>query len=189
MNKQHPLAQTTEEPAREQLLCQGLDSSLGQVQFYGSSTQLEIQSQLAEDDVGNETALNLDSSQVQKVLLEIAWRYLSLQTRLVSEEYFLSHRELGLRSQYYSEFLENTLLACAARACTSTAMRKLEKPYIDRAAKDIPMELEYPTLATAQGFLLLADFEATRGRDWLGWTYMGQYFLLYSLFSLSLIVG
>lgn len=68
-------------------------------------------------------------------------------------------------------------------------MRKLEKPYIDRAAKDIPMELEYPTLATAQGFLLLADFEATRGRDWLGWTYMGQYFLLYSLFSLSLIVG
>ena len=52
------------------------------------------------------------------------------------------------------------------------------------------MELEYPTLATVQGFLILADFEATRGRDRLGWTYMGQYFLFFILiFSLFLIVG
>ena len=104
MNNQHSLAQTTEEPAHEQLLCESLDSSLGQVQFYGSSTQLEIQSQPAEEDIRNEAALNLDSSQVQKVLLEIAWRYLSLQTRLVNEQYFLSHREQGVRSQYYSKF-------------------------------------------------------------------------------------
>lgn len=174
MNNQHSLAQMTGEPAHGQLLCHDSDSSLGQVQFYGSSTQLEIQSHPTEEDIGNETALNLDSSQVQKVLLEIAWRYLSLQTRLVHEQYFLSHRELGVRSQYYSKFLENTLLACASRASTSITMRKLARPYIDRAVKDIPMELEYPTLATVQGFLLLADFEATRGCDRLGWTYMGQ---------------
>lgn len=174
INNQHSLAQMTGEPANGQLLCHDSDSSLGQVQFYRSCTQLEIQSQPTEEDIGNKTAVNLDSSQVQKMLLEVAWRYLSLQTRLVHEQYFLSHRELGVRSQYYSKFLENTLLACASRTSTSTAIRKLEKPYIDRAVKDIPMELEYPTLATVQGFLLLADCEATRGRDRLGWTYMGQ---------------
>lgn len=122
----------------------------------------------AEEDVGKEAALGLDSSQVQKVLLEIAWRYLSLQTGLVHEQYFLSHRDLGVRSQYYSPFLENALLACASRVSTSTSIRNLGKPYIDRAVKDIPMELENPTLSTIQSFLLLADFEATRDRDRLG---------------------
>lgn len=174
MNNQHSLAQMTAGPAHGQLLCHDSDISLGQIQCYRPSTQLGMQSQPAEEDVGNETALNLDSSQVQKMLLEIAWRYLSLQTRLVHEQYFLSHYELGVRTQYYSKFLENTLLACASRASTSTAIRNLQKSYIDRAVKDIPMELEYPTLATVGGFLLLADCEATRRRDRLGWTYMGQ---------------
>lgn len=132
----------------------------------------------AEEDVRNEAALNLDSSQVRKVLLEIAWRYLSLQTRLVHKQYFLSHRDLGSRSHYYSLFLENTLLACASRMSSSASIRSLGKPYIDRAVKDIPMELESPTLSTVQGFLLLADFEATQGRDRLGWTYMGMELLL-----------
>lgn len=126
------------------------------------------------EDVENEAALNLDSSQVQKVLLEIAWRYLSLQTRFVHERYFLSHRGLGVRSQYYSAFLENTLFACASRMSSSAAIRNLGTSYIDRAVKDIPMELENPRLSTVQGLLFLADFEASRDRDRLGWRYMGQ---------------
>lgn len=162
-NNQQPLAHTTE------ALCPDPGSTSNPIRFFSPSAE----------DVENETAVNLDSSQVQKVLLEIAWRYLSLQTRLVREQYFLAHRELGGRSQYYSPFLENTLLACASRMSTSAAIRKLGKAYIDRAVKTIPVELENPMLSTVQGFLLLADFEATRGRDRPGWTYMGQSILRY----------
>lgn len=143
-------------------------STLSQAQLLSSSVPA------TQEDVGNEAALNLDSSQVQKVLLQIAWRDLSLQTKLVHEQYFLSHRDLGMRSEYYSPFLENTLLACASRMSTLTAIRNLGTSYIDRAVKYIPMELENPALSTVQGLLLLADFEATRDRDRLGWTYMGQ---------------
>ena len=139
-----------------------------------SSAELEIQLSGAEEDIGTEAAVSPDSSQVQKVLLEIAWRYPSLQPWLVNEEHFQSHRRLGVLSQYYSPFLENALLACASRASTSSAIRKLGSRYIDCAMKTIHVELEDPTPATAQGFLLLADFETSRGRDRQAWTYIGR---------------
>ncbi|EQB44733.1 hypothetical protein CGLO_16486 [Colletotrichum gloeosporioides Cg-14] len=63
------------------------------------------------------------------------------------------------------------MLACATRIRTSSSVRKLGRAYADLAKKDIVFELERPTIATLQGFLLLSDFEATSARDRIGWTY------------------
>ena len=179
-NSQHPSVQMMVElamptpPADEQQRRQAANSGLNQGQFFRPLVPPQIQSPCTEEDNENKAAFNLDSSQVRRLLLDIAWRYFSLQISVVDKRRFLSHREIGIRSQYFSGFLENSLLACASRVSTSVAIRNLGKLYVDRATQDIPTELECPTLGTIQGFLLLADFEATRGRDRLGWTYIGQ---------------
>ena len=82
-------------------------------------------------------------------------------------------RNSPLRSQYYSEFLENAILACATRMSTSSGIRALGPKYADQASSQITQELQKPNVATLQGFLLLSDFEATRGRDRLGYIYSG----------------
>ena len=78
------------------------------------------------------------------------------------------------RSEYYSSFLENALLSCATRMSTSEGVRALGARYAARAKAEIAQELEYSNIATLQGFLLLSDFEATRGRDRLGYMYCGK---------------
>lgn len=82
-------------------------------------------------------------------------------------------RNSPTRSQYYSEFLENSILACATRMSTSPGIRTLGPRYADQASSQITQELQKPNVATLQGFLLLSDFEATRGRDRLGYIYSG----------------
>ena len=82
-------------------------------------------------------------------------------------------RNSPVRSQYYSEFLENAILACATRMSTSPGIRALGPKYADQASSQITQELQRPNVATLQGFLLLSDFEATRGRDRIGYIYSG----------------
>ncbi|KAF5004432.1 hypothetical protein FDECE_9070 [Fusarium decemcellulare] len=156
------------------------DSSPGQVRYYGPTTQLHIQSR-GEDSAGtrfeNEVtadfAIDIDSPQLRENLLKLYWGNHTRAVRVVDEHLFLTHRKAGKRSQYYSSFLESALLACAARLKTSQAVRKLGRSYADRAKQHLVYELEQPTIATLQGFLLLSDFEATSARDRVGWTYNG----------------
>jgi hypothetical protein len=57
---------------------------------------------------------------------------------------------------------------------TSPGVRALGPKYADQASSYITQELPRPNVATLQGFLLLSDFEATRGRDRLGYIYCGK---------------
>ncbi|VUC25610.1 unnamed protein product [Clonostachys rosea] len=113
----------------------------------------------------------MDSPQLREVLLNSCWNYYLRSVTVVDQQLFMSHRSSGKRSQYYSSFLESSLLACGTRISTSPAVRKLGRSYAERAKQHIADELEQPTIATLQGFLLLSDFEATAARDRVGWTY------------------
>lgn len=175
------------------------DSSPGRVRFYGPTTNLHIQSH-QEQPGGNEStmvddsntganenhndfnvssilsgfAINMDSTQLRETLLQSIWPFYARSVRVVDEHLFMAHRAVGQRSQYFSNFLEASLLACATRNSTSPAVRKLGRAYADRAKQDLALELEQPNIATLQGCLILSDFEATSARDRVGWIYSGK---------------
>ncbi|ETS84324.1 hypothetical protein PFICI_02349 [Pestalotiopsis fici W106-1] len=156
------------------------NSSSGQIHYYGPTTQLHIQSpsaskasSLPTTTFDPEFVVDMDSPQLRRVLLRSCWEYYSWSVQVVDEDLFTSHRKLGVRSQYYSDFLESCLLACATRISTSPGVRKLGRAYADRAKHEVVFELENPNLASIAGFLLLSDFEATNAQDRAGWIYCG----------------
>lgn len=156
-------------------------SSPGEVHYYGPTTQLHIKSPVANkvqslpvSKLDADFVVDMDSQQLRRLLLQSCWAYYSWSVPVVNEELFTSHRKLGTRSQYYSKFLENCLLACATRISTSPGVRKLGRAYADRAKQEVVFELEHPTLASLAGFLLLSDFEATNAEDRAGWIYCGK---------------
>lgn len=156
-------------------------SSPGEVHYYGPTTQLHLKSPSANkvppqpaSKFDPDFVVDMDSNQLRRLLLQTCWAYYSWSVPVVDEELFTSHRKLGVRSQYYSTFLENCLLACATRISTSLGVRKLGRAYANRAKQDIVFELEHPTLASLAGFLLLSDFEATNAQDRAGWIYCGK---------------
>lgn len=117
----------------------------------------------------------MDSARLKLVLIESYCRFQTCTVELVHRGSFLSHRELGIRSESYSTFLESSVLACSARLSTSAAVRSLKSSYAQRAKADLISELENPNMATLQGMLLLSDYEMSEGHDRLGWLYCGQY--------------
>jgi hypothetical protein len=158
----------------DQLITQDAKSVPGQFLFHQRPGCLSINLLPTDGDVDLGTVISPDSSQVRNLLLDIALRYFDLHVNFVNQWHFHTHREMGIKSDHYSIFLENTLLACATRTSTSVAVRRLGKVYIERASRDIPSELLDPTLATLEGFFILADYEASQGHDRLGWTYIGE---------------
>lgn len=153
------------------------DSRPGHVRYYGPTTQLYLQSGSTpggeETNVMSDFHLDMDSPQLRESLIRLSWSYYARSVNAVDEQLFMSHRAVGLRSQYYSNFLECSLLACATRLRGSSAMKPLGRSFAERAKSDLVFELENPTIATIQGLLLLSEFEATSARDRIGWTYSG----------------
>lgn len=91
-----------------------------------------------------------------------------------SQDKFEAGKLSRIRSEYYSPFLEHSILACATRMSTSSDMRAFGSHYADQASTVIAQELRNPNIATLQAFLLLSDYEATCGRDRLGYMYCGK---------------
>ena len=158
-----------------------IDENLGQPRFYGPTSQLYIQRRSYADvnDVPSgydEPAadLNMDSVPLRGQLFHTFWRIQPNSVVTVDETLLEAGRQANRRSQYYSPFLENSVLACATRMSTSEGVRRLGGQYADRAKSEIAQELENPNIASLQGFLQLSDFEATRGRDRLGYMYCGE---------------
>jgi hypothetical protein len=116
----------------------------------------------------------MDSAQLRKALFRIFFKIHPNAQVIVQEDLFRRDRAKGGRHQYYSSFLENAILAAAARNSTSSVVRKLGKLYAERAEFHISSELKHPNIASLQAFLVLSDFEATRGRARLGWMYSGE---------------
>ncbi|KIW98469.1 uncharacterized protein Z519_00130 [Cladophialophora bantiana CBS 173.52] len=119
------------------------------------------------------TQIDMDCDRLKTLLFNNYCNFQTLSVTIINREIFLSRQALGIRSQHYSKFLENSLLACSARLSTSAAVRALGSSFAMRAKSEIVSELEDPNMATLQGMLLLSDYEMTEGRDRVGWMYCG----------------
>ncbi|OAL56030.1 hypothetical protein IQ07DRAFT_583454 [Pyrenochaeta sp. DS3sAY3a] len=119
--------------------------------------------------------LQAHSPQLKAVLIRSYWRWQPLSITVIHQKSFLSHRNHGSRSQYYSKFLEFALLACGTRLSTSKDVRALGPEYAKLAyAEYISPELDNSNVATLQGLLLLSDFEMSQSRDRVGWLHCGM---------------
>lgn len=157
------------------------DEQNGQPRFYGPTSQLHIRSNsLAVDQEADLNAsisangLKTASSRVKEVLIQGFWESQPLSQAIVERTRFEDGRKTGMRGEYWSSFLENALLACASRMRTSPDVRALGPRYCEQATSMMLEEMQNPKIATIQGLLLLSDFEATRGRDSLGYLYCGE---------------
>lgn len=83
-------------------------------------------------------------------------------------------RKLNHSSQLYSPFLEEIMLACAARDSTSKTMQSAGTVFAQRAKATLVHYLQDPTIAVVQGLILLGAFEVTTGNVNLGWTFHGK---------------
>lgn len=160
-----------------------LDEADGQPRLYGPTSQPYIQRHAVPVDTGDtvshDESLSIDSAPLRASLFHTYWKIQPHSIIIVGEAFFVQGRDAGRRSEYYSSFLEDAILACATRLSTSDGVRALGSRYVERAKAVIAHELERPNTATLQGFLLLSDFEATRGRDRLGYLYSGKSPLAY----------
>lgn len=155
-----------------------VDQDRGQVRFYGPTSNHHVHSreiQVDSDPVRPGDEIEIDSPTVRRLLLEIFWKVQPLSIVLIERYDFERGRMNGARSDYYSEFLENSLLACATRMSTSPDIRSLGSKYAERATALVTTELQDPHIASLIGFLLLSDFESTRGRNRLGYMYCGKH--------------
>jgi hypothetical protein len=117
----------------------------------------------------------MDSPRLKNMLINNYCKFQTLSVTVIQRESFLSHRDLALRSQHYSAFLEYSILACSARLSTSAAVRALGSSYAKRATSGIVSELEDANMATLRGMLLLSDYEMSEGHDRVGWMYCGEF--------------
>jgi len=155
-----------------------LDEVDGQPRLYGPTSQPYIQCHSVpvdnEELNWTDEGLNIESAPLRVLLLHNFWKIQPHSIVVVDPDLFMRGRENGRRSEYYSAFLEEVVLAAATRLSTSDGVRALGPKYVERAKAMIASELERSNTATLQGFLLLSDFEATRGRDRLGYLYSGE---------------
>lgn len=119
--------------------------------------------------------VDINSAHLRNLLLDSFFRYQPLWVSVVDEHVFRIHLSAQEPSMWYSPFLETVMLACAARLSTSSAVQLLAEEYSAQAKLLIPQALKDPSAAAMQGFLLLSEYEATQGRERVGWQLCGTY--------------
>lgn len=148
--------------------------------FYGATSHPHVASP-SEDSLltsshGDAVAIQLDadSPRLRDQLLRSFFKSQTLWVDIVNKDSFLSHQAAGTDSRWYSKFLENAMLACGSRLSTSASVRALGAKYLEWAKSDAMRALTEPTPANLQGFLLLSEYEVTKGNDRPGWMFCGK---------------
>ncbi|KAH0831561.1 hypothetical protein FOPE_02737 [Fonsecaea pedrosoi] len=114
-----------------------------------------------------------DTGEFRAKYLEKWWKFQDMSIYLVDPKLFMAGYERGVRSQHFSQFALDALIACALRLDKDESVRKLGRSYAERAKKQLIKELESPIMSTIHGFCLLSDYECTNGSENLGWIYVG----------------
>jgi len=127
-----------------------------------------------------------DTPEFRLEYLEKWWKFQDMSAHLVDPKLFMAGYEKGVRSQHFSTFTLNAMLACAVRLSKDEPVRKLGGIFAGRAKKQIVKELESPNMATIQGFCLLSDYECTNGSEHVGWIYVGMKRMLFLSTSYAL---
>lgn len=115
-----------------------------------------------------------DALHLRNHLIQSYFKYQTLWVEIVNKGSFSVGRARGIQSRWYSDFLENSMLACATRLSTSKAVRALGHEYVSRAKNEAFKAMSGPTPANLQAFLLLSEYEVTQGNDRPGWMYCGK---------------
>ncbi|KAJ0413477.1 hypothetical protein BJY00DRAFT_319729 [Aspergillus carlsbadensis] len=131
--------------------------------------------------------VDINSAHLRSRLLDSFFQYQPLWISVVDEHAFRTQQSATEPLIWYSPFLETVMLACAARLSTSSAVQLLAEEYSAQAKLLIPQALTNPSAAAMQGFLLLSEYEATRGRERFGWQLCGMACRLLSDLGLDVI--
>ncbi|KAJ4243999.1 hypothetical protein NW762_014612 [Fusarium torreyae] len=148
--------------------------------FYGATSHPHVTSpgEESHSSVCDELdGVNIDldpaSPQLRDHLLQSFFKYQTLWVDIVHKDTFQKHQAAQVSSWWYSTFLENAMLACATRLSTSRSVRAVGSKYCELAKTETSNAMSDPTPANLQGFLLLSEYEVTRGNDRPGWMFCG----------------
>lgn len=149
--------------------------------FYGATSHPHVISSTEDcrpsglDDIDT-VSIDLDpaSPHLKEQLFQSFFKYQSLWVDIVDKETFLAHKTNGNQSRWYSKFLEHVILASGTRLSTSKSVRALGSRYREWAKEEVLKAMTEPTPANLQGFLLLSEYEVTKGNDRPGWMFCGK---------------
>ncbi|KAF5010041.1 hypothetical protein FDECE_3759 [Fusarium decemcellulare] len=162
--------------------------------FYGATSHPHVVSPGDESEslaTGGDDAdgVNIDldptSTHLRDHLFQSFFKYQTLWVDVVDKKTFLAHQANGDDSRWYSRFLENAILACGTRLSTSKSVRALGAMFCAKAKEQILAAMSEPTPANLQGFMLLSEYEVTKGNNRLGWMFCGKCALKRAAFHLS----
>ncbi|CAK7205373.1 hypothetical protein SEUCBS139899_008143 [Sporothrix eucalyptigena] len=187
-----PPPSTSEDIARSSAIATSPDSAPvdDPPSFYGATSHPHVVSRDQNRDPTHMTVfdeldavgidLDINSSHLRDTLLQLFFKYQILWVSVVDKEAFFAHHAIQASGanqnqplRWYSKFLESTMLACGARLSTSKAVRALGIKYCEWAKTELVRAMSEPTPANLQGFLLMSEYEVTRGNNRLGWMLCG----------------
>lgn len=149
--------------------------------FYGATSHPHVvspgeESRPTPTDEVDVVHIGLDHTapRLREHLLQSFFKYQTLWVDIVNKDVFLAHKADSNHCRWYSDFLENAMLACGARLSTSKAVRDLGSIYSELAKTEALKAMSEPTPASLQGFLLLSEYEVTQGNDRPGWMFCGK---------------
>lgn len=149
--------------------------------FYGATSQPHISSPSAESTFSHveehgPSGIDIDpnATHVRDNLLQGFFKYQDLLLEMVDKDTFLAQRADGRESQWYSSFLEHAMLACSSRLSTSRSVRAMSTRFFELAKAGVCNALSEPSRANLAGFLILCEFESTRGNNGPAWMYLGK---------------
>lgn len=158
------------------------ESDQAQLGFYGPTSQCYLQYRCSGPDLDDQDGdsslallrIDADAPSARKTILESYWRSNELWSSIVDRGFFTASKTAGHSPQYYSQGLEDAMLACGSRNSTSSAIRRVGREYLRRAKQSLYTEIERPTIASLQGCLLVSNYEAGMGQNRIGWIFMGK---------------
>lgn len=115
-----------------------------------------------------------DSHEFRVHHLEKLWKFQEKSVSMIDTSLFMAGYKKGIRSQYYSTFTLNAMLACALRLGKDEPTRALSKIFASRARGEIIENLENPNMSTVTALCFLSDYECTNGNQNVGGIYVGM---------------
>ncbi|OAL40265.1 hypothetical protein AYO20_00685 [Fonsecaea nubica] len=120
------------------------------------------------------------AAEYEAELITLFFSWYNALVNVVDQDIFFRERALfksGKRSDLYSPALENAVYAIGAMVTTTPhpdIPGSADEFFGFRTKACLDIEIDSPTLATAQALLILSALEAAHSRDSRGWIYVGM---------------
>lgn len=155
----------------------------GQLRYFGYSSLLRMVSVLPapsppKSEISEALAVEIeamaDSELTQLRLIDLFFTYQHAAHPVLDEQSFRDSYKSGKRSEYYSEFLLNSVLLRAVKFDDHPDTEQLRDVYMRRARADLLHEIENPSISTIPALTLFGSCLAGQGSDRACWVYPGE---------------